>query len=122
MTNDLNITDGGEVIPPETKVELAKPLIITLIVVSVFVFALGIGLSIVYFSTKTSPLAVVPPPKQNPPMFEPILSKDKSKLATDAAVLKTTSDLSAFQQELNRLDLLEPQLAPPSLDLQIKIE
>lgn len=120
MTEDLNIGDGGEITPPNPKTELAKPVIIALVIASVFVFGLGIAIGLAYFKTAKTIPETLPP--QNPPMFEPVLPKEKSKLATDAAVLKTAGDLSAFQQELNRLDLLEPQLAPPSLDLQIKIE
>ncbi|MEK7565631.1 MAG: hypothetical protein AAB506_01125 [Patescibacteria group bacterium] len=121
MTEDLNIADGGEIASSGEKIEFSKPLIIILLIALVFVFALGISLGIVYFTAKkTSPAPSLP--QTNPPVFEPVKPKEKSKLATDSAVLKIADDLSAFQQELNRLDLLEPQLAPPSIDLNIKIE
>lgn len=121
MTDDQNITDGGEVVASTEKIALGKPLLIFLIITSVFTAAIGVGLGFVLFTSRqTAPVATVL--TQNSPAAEPVKPKEKSKLATDSAVLKLQSDINAFSQELDRLDLLEPQLSVPNIDLDIAIK
>lgn len=120
MTKEPTISDGGEITPTINKIEPTRPLIIILVITCIFVFALGVGLGIVYFTAPKT--AVAPAVQTNLPVTEPTQPKERSKLATDSAVLKIAGDIAAFQQELARIDLLEPQLAAPSLDLNIGIK
>ncbi len=121
MEQTETIADGGEVIVPQKETNFSKPLIIGLIISCVFVLALGLGLGLALFARPKTPTPT-PIPIQNPPMFEPAKPKEPSKLATDSAVLKLKNDVSALADELNRLDLTEPLLSPPNLDLEIRIE
>lgn len=45
-----------------------------------------------------------------------------SKYATDSAILKLNEDLKAIRQSVDSVDLTEPQINTPALDLNINIK
>lgn len=113
------IADGGEIIKETKPVSFTKPVIIALVIACVLILAIGIGATIVALMPRT--YVPVNPPLNNYPVTQIVL-KAKSKLASDSAVLQLKSDLEGFSSELERIDLVEPQLAPPNIDLNIKVE
>jgi len=115
------IADGGEILTTTKPVSLTKPAIIVLILASVLVLAVGIGAGIVIFSPRTY-VPVNQPDANTGPLVSPVPAKPKSKLATDSALLQLKSDLAGFTSELDRVDLIEPQLASPNIDLNISVQ
>ncbi len=118
--SEPNISDGGEILKNQNPLKLDKPVVILLIIALVFVLAIGIGLGLAIFSPRKN-IPVAQPPADNPPAVQPQTPRPVSKLATDSAVLQLKSDIAGFASELDRVDLLEPQLASPNIDLNITI-
>ncbi len=116
----MEIADGGEIIRPDRKVELNASLVLILIITSVFVFALGIGMAFLIFSHQNQP--AIPSPAANiSPTLTPVARKP-GILSGDAGALKLQGDLKTWLGEVDNLDLLEPQIAPPAIDLKINIQ
>lgn len=116
-----DIADGGEIIITKNPLRLEKPALIALVLTGVLIFSVGIGATIAFFLPRTY-VPVNPAPATTDPNVVIALPKAKSKLASDSAVLRLRSDLEGFASELDRIDLIEPQLAPPNIDLNIKVE
>lgn len=59
---------------------------------------------------------------QNPTVETPITpAKPPSKNATDSSILTIQDDLQKLRVAINSVDLIEPKLSPPNLDLDINI-
>lgn len=114
------IADGGEIIKDNKPVSLTKPAIILLVLASVFILAIGIGVSFALFYPRKNTTVVIDN-TNNGNTFE-TKPKPVSKFATDSAFLQLKSDLDGFTSELDRIDLIEPQLAPPNIDLNINVQ
>ncbi len=113
------IADGGEIIIEKKPIFIGKPLVVILVIASVFVLALGIGISITAFSPRKVDQVVSINPDQNQ-VVNPVV-KPASKFAGDPAFILLKSELDGFSSELSRIDLSEPQLAPPNIDLNISV-
>lgn len=70
--------------------------------------------------------------KQNPPPVAPIISPMEatptpfiplptSPFATNAGILKLESDLNDLLRRVDTVDLVEPEITPPNLDLHLNI-
>jgi hypothetical protein len=114
------IADGGEIIKNKKPINFGLPAILFLITAIVFVLGLGISIGLTLFTPRQQTTNVVINPENPNPTEE--TPKIMSKLATDSAVLQLKSDIAGFASELERIDLIEPQLAPPNIDLNIGIE
>lgn len=115
---NVDIADGGEITTRHRQFDVKGPLIVILIITILFVLALGIGMALVIFSRKNTPLPPLPVTEQTTPVT-PTLRL--GKFASDSAAMKLRGDVSAFVDETDRIDLLEPQLAPPNVDLNLNI-
>jgi hypothetical protein len=87
-----------------------------MLLVVVFI-GISVGLSIIRSAFKYTPPTLPPAPAP-----EITITPVSSKFATDAGVLKLRDDLKKISQSIDTVDLIEPQISPPALDLEIKIE
>lgn len=83
----------------------------------IIIIAISVGLSLL-----RSVLNYTPPPPA--PAAAPVVNivPVSSKYASDAGVLKLRDDLRVIAKAIDSIDLVEPQIAPPALDLRISIE
>ncbi|OGG06315.1 hypothetical protein A2872_01130 [Candidatus Gottesmanbacteria bacterium RIFCSPHIGHO2_01_FULL_42_12] len=114
------IADGGEIILEKKPIFIGKPLVVILIVVSVFVLAVGIGIGVTVFSPRKVDRVVTINPEPN--IVTTPNTQTQSKFVNDSAFLRLKSDIAGFASELDRIDLTEPQLAPPNINLNIKVD
>ncbi len=121
MADDLYISDGGEVLRPKREIAWTKPLIVVLTLATVFVLAIGIGAGIVLFSQRTTVTPPAPAPAENQPIATPA-ARISPRFASDSAILKLQGDVQTWVSEVDGLDLIEPQLALPAIDPDIKVE
>ncbi len=78
-----------------------------------------IGINLIINSAKN----ISSPPPPTPVIEAPTpTAVFQSKFATDAGVLKLRDDLTKLQTDIDSVDLFEPQLASPNLDLKISIQ
>lgn len=117
---DDELFDGGEIIKPPRKIEFTRPLIIGLAVLSVFVLAIGIGMGFAIFSARKT-VPVLPPKPEDHTNIPPGIAKVTSKLASDSAILILKENIKVFQAELEGMDLKEPKLISPNIELDIQI-
>lgn len=110
-----------EYLPPEKKsfkINLKIIFVFTLIII------LLIFLLLLFLPKTTTP--IVNPPTPEPETYIPRPTSSfqipASSLATDAAVLKTKSDVEANINSANSLDLSESNLSFPILDFNIGFE
>lgn len=78
-----------------------------------------IGVNLIINSSKNLTQAPAPAPVVEAPT--PTVTFH-SKFATDSGVLKLQTDLTQLQSDIDTVDLFEPQLASPNLDLKISIQ
>lgn len=114
------IADGGEILTNSKPVSLSKPAIILLILGCVLVLAVGIGISFAIFYPRKNTTVVIN--SNNPSNILDTKPKETSKFASDSAFLQLKSDIAGFASEIDRIDLIEPQLAPPNIDLNISVQ
>lgn len=90
------------------------------IIILLLIILIGIntGLALIRSAFRYTP----PPPA--PALPAPVVNTTpvSGKYATDAGVLKLRDDLKTISQSVDAVDLLEPQIAPPALDLSISIK
>ena len=78
-----------------------------------------IGINLIINSAKN----ISAPPPPTPVIEAPTpTAVFQSKFATDAGVLKLRDDLTKLQTDIDSVDLFEPQLGSPNLDLKISIQ
>lgn len=93
-------------------VGLAGTIIFLLVVVAV------IGIGIIVTSRNKPPVPVTPPPV----VVEPTVPQaTPSAFATDSGLLKIRADLLDLRTQIDAIDYFEPQIAPPTIDLNINI-
>ncbi|MBI3887561.1 hypothetical protein HY310_00650 [Candidatus Microgenomates bacterium] len=86
----------------------------------VVVVLVVIGFSIIGNTTKN---LAAKPPEEASVVEQPLTTITfKSKFASDAGVLKIKEDLVKLQTDITAIDILEPQLTPPNIDLNISIQ
>ncbi len=89
--------------------------IFLIIVVSIASIGIGMIISASHNATPApTPVPVAPAPIAPVPVV--------SKFATDSGVLQIQSDLKTLMDNTASVDLIEPQIAPPNLDLNINIK
>lgn len=91
-------------------------ILISLIFLIIFIFNLLVSsarnINFSFVSPPPPPKAeefVAPPPKISP-------------YATDSGILKLRSDLQKLRADIDSIDIFEPQLSPPNIDLNINIK
>lgn len=110
------ITNLPPVITPKKWIELPYVLIFLLAVVTIIVFLsylVGFWLEVKTRNT-SSPL---PAPVINKPF-----NLVPSSIATDAAFLKLEEDLKTLQNDNNNVDLSEPKISFPNLEMNVSFE
>lgn len=85
--------------------------------VLILILIMGVGVHLLVSSLKR-PTPVSPLPREEDVAITPV----SSKFASDAAVLNLSDRLRELAEEIDAVDLVEPQLSPPSLDLNIEIK
>jgi len=89
------------------------------ILIIVFLFFLILLISLVVISRKPK-LTTINPNQILSPTTTIVVNPNPSAYATDSAVLKIEKDLEELDDKIQSLDLLEPSLNPPELDLNVK--
>lgn len=83
----------------------------------IILISINIGLALI-----KSAFQYTPPPAAPAPAPAVTIKPVSSKYATDAGVLKLRDNLKTIGQSIDSVDLMEPQIAPPALDLNINIK
>lgn len=86
------------------------------LIIIVFI-GISVGIAII-----RSAFQYTPPPPATPPAPEVTIKPAGGKYASDSGVLKLRDDLKTIRQAIDSIDLIEPQIAPPALDLNINIK
>lgn len=95
---------------------LSGLILVSLIILIIFGFRVLVSSAKnINFNFNSSP----PPPKAEefvapPPKISPY--------ATDSGILKLRSDLQKLRSDIDSVDIFEPQLSPPNIDLNINIK
>jgi hypothetical protein len=87
---------------------------IFLILVALVVIAANLVVSSSKNPVKVEVPAIIEP-------LPPTISRPISKFASDAGVLSLADSLTKLRSEIDSVDLFETQLAPPSIDLNIRV-
>lgn len=106
--------------PRQTRPDYSLWLILgaALLAIVIIVIVAVVGLKIILSSFKMPS----PPPAPLPPTPEVKVAPKSPRFATDAGVLKLREDLVSLGAQIDSVDLIEPQISPPALDLSIGIE
>ncbi len=91
--------------------------VIVFIIIIVILTTVGINLIISSRQNRPAPLPTAP----EVPEITPPAPPKTSKLASDSGLLNLKVDLLKLGAQIDSVDLVEPQLSPPSLDLSISI-
>lgn len=90
--------------------------VITMIILVIALIIFGVNLLV----NSLKPISInTPAPIVNEQPV--IISKTVSKFATDAGVLKLREDINKLRSDIDSVDIFEPQLSPPNIDLNIAI-
>jgi len=106
---------------PTTTTKNLTPFIIGGILIFIVVLAVvaAIGVSMILSATKNVSVVPAPPAPTPPPV---VTVPTTSKFATDSAALQIKADLLKLMSDTDSVDLLEPQISPPNLDLSISVK
>jgi len=90
----------------------------------IFVLFIGTTATLLVYSWRhfqKAPSQTIPSPS---PLTEvsPIPKRIPSSLATDSGFLKLEEDLKLLEQDLVNVDLSEPKLSPPILEMNVNFE
>ena len=92
---------------------------ITGVLVLTVIILLVVGANMIFNAAKN--INFNPPPPA-PKAEEFVAPPPKvSKFATDSGILKIRGDLVKLRSDIDSVDIFEPQLSPPNIDLNIKI-
>ncbi len=113
-------TNEGEI----KKTLIPKPnraWIIVVAVVGSLLLITIVALATAIIALNTRPATPPPEPPQTlaPPASLPVIP---SKYATDAGVLDVRDKLKNLMEKTGSVDLIEPEIAPPNLDLNLQIQ
>lgn len=88
-----------------------------LILVIIIIVGITVGIAVIKsaFQFSSTPQATIKAPEVT---IKPV----SSKYASDSAVLKLNEDLKIIRQSIDTVDLMEPQINTPALDLNINIK
>lgn len=89
---------------------------ILVLVIIIFV-GVSVGIAII-----KSAFQFTPPPPVTPPAPQVSIKPVSGKYASDSGVLKLRDDLKTIRQSIDSVDLMEPQINTPALDLSINIK
>lgn len=114
------------VVPPVIITEPPKDrkllIIAGVIVVSVIILSLTVIITILIVLNRQKPVSVEIIPSPTPVEIMPTIPVTPSKFATDAALLKLSTDIQTLRGKVDSIDLVEPEITPPNLDLRINIQ
>jgi len=82
----------------------------------ILIIGISVGLALIKSAFQYTP----PPIVTQAPVIT--IAPVSSKYATDSGVLKLRDDLKTISQSIDSVDLFEPQINPPALDLSISIK
>jgi hypothetical protein len=90
---------------------------LTIIFLLIVVAVIGAGIISTTLQNKNNQVSVAPPETTQPttPQATP------SAFATDSGLLKIRADLLDLRSQIDAIDYFEPQIAPPTIDLNINI-
>ena len=86
--------------------------------VILIVFGIAAGISIMLQAAQSRPVPLPPTSTATPAA----VVKTPSAFATDSGLLEIKTNLTNLQNQTDSVDLIEPQIAPPNLDLKIRIQ
>ncbi len=88
-----------------------------IVLVIIIIVGISVGIAVIkssfHFSPSTPVVTKAP---------EITIKPASSKLASDSAVIKLKDDLKTIRQSVDSVDLMEPQINTPALDLNINIK
>lgn len=122
-----HITDAAQAAPPpKPSAPPAKPprnYTLWLFIAGIVIFIIVVSLALIVGSSIFLSL-LKPPAQPQPEPAAPVIMvtpKIESKFASDSAVLQIRDSAKSLQTDIDSVDLVEPELSPPSLDLNIRI-
>ena len=117
---DKNVLDGGEVLLQKRVIDVKPVIVVVLVIAVIFIFALAFALAYFgYVSRLSRPGLETKIPIPTPVVSPAELSRQKN---LNPKAMELSSDISAWKQEVDSLDIIEPQLARPGLDLKITLQ
>lgn len=85
----------------------------------VLITIIAITSTILVLSNRSVPPPAPPPTVTTTPTPIPVIP---TKYSTDSAILKLRDDLKSLMAKTDTVDLVEPEIAPPNLELNLKIQ
>lgn len=107
---------------PEPPKDRKLLIIAGVIIVSVIILSLTAIITILIVLNRQKPVPVVISPIATPIEIMPTIPVTPSKFVTDAALLKLSLDIQTLRGKVDSIDLVEPEITPPNLDLKISIQ
>lgn len=115
--------------PPSVEPEVSKrktilPFILIgggiIFLVLLAIVGIIVGLSFLKAAPNT-PLLITQTPTPVPTIIE-VISNPNPKFASDSGFLKMRDDLKSLNAEIGSANFFEPEISPPNIDLNLKIE
>ncbi len=94
---------------------------ILLVFLILFMLSLVISLIISLNNLKRPPITVLPSPTPTS-IASPVPIRTPSSIATESGFLKLENDLNLFEKDLSVVDLSEPKLSFPTLEMNVSFE
>lgn len=91
------------------------------IIAFLFIVIVGVFVGVSIMSNAIKNAQVTPTPEPTV-VLEPTIVIQANKFATDPGVLKIRDDLKTVLGKIDSVDLFEPQIAPPAVDLGLNIK
>lgn len=89
---------------------------VIIVLLLILIVGISAGIALIKSAFQATPS---PAPRPAPVVT---IAPVSNRFATDSGVLKLRDDLKAISQSIDAVDLMEPQINPPALDLSINIK